>query len=742
MLSVGCEVEDVTSPIGGVEGGASAPLFFFVLIEHFVLSHYLPSDPFAKSMTSNQRENLAYIDEAETEAGVGMSPEQLQTKVRSYIEDAIQFIDDDISPLRAESTRYYNGEPFGNEVDGRSQVVSRDVRDSVQSMLPSMMRVFFGAEKMVEFVPRGPEDVAQSEQATDYINYILREDNDAVGIFYSVFKDAMVNKGGVVKWWWDDSVEVHTYNFSNLDEPTLGLLLQDEGVEAVSVEGVADPNIPPEQAQMMEAQGMPLPMVYDVEIKRKKPINKVRIETMPPEEFFVDSVATSLEDAQVVGHRTMATVSDLVAMGYDKDMLDEYLSDETAFIDNEEYWARYPDRSQPGPLTTDNERRVLYVEAWCKVDYDGDGLAELRRVCTVGSNYHVVNNEPTDSIPFAVFACDPEPHVFFGSDVADMTKDIQRVKSAIIRGMLDSLSFALYPRTGVVEGQVDIDDVLNPEVGSIIRMRAPGMVQQLDVPFLGQQAFPMVEYMDSMKETRTGMTGASQGLDPDVLQSTTRAAVSATIRGAEQRLEMMARLFAETGFKPMFKGLLKLVIEHQDQPRMVRLRNEWVPVDPRVWDATMDVSTNVGLGSGMTDERLGTLNQIALRQQEILEKMGPNNPLVGLGQVRHTLAKMLEVSGFKDSNQFFKPLPIDYEPPPPEPGPTPEEQLMQVQMAEIEAKTAVDQEKIQLDAMKADMLNERETTRIAGDLALREKEFEDQVNLELLRGKIKEETGG
>ena len=191
----------------------------------------------------------------------------------------------------------------------------------------------------------------------------------------------------------------------------------------------------------------------------------------------------------------------------------------------------------------------------------------------------------------------------------------------------------------------------------------------------------------------------------------------------------------------MFKGLLRLIIEHQDQSRMVRLRNQWVPVDPRVWDSTMDVSTNVGLGSGLTDERLATLNQIAGRQQEILQQMGPDNPLVGLGQVRHTLAKMLEVSGFKDSNQFFKPLPIDYQPPPPPPPkPTPEEQLAQVQMADIQARTAIDQEKLQLDSMKAQMLNERETTRIAGDLALREKKFEDDVDLELLRGAIKQET--
>jgi len=685
---------------------------------------------------------VAYIDEAETEAGVGMDDDELQTVVSAYISDAIQYIDDDISPVRAESTRYYRGDPFGNEVEGRSQVVSRDVRDSVQAVLPSMMRVFFGSEKVVEFVPRTESDVAMAEQATDYLNYILRQDNDAISIFYSVFKDALMNKGGFVKWWWDDSVEVHTHSFEGLDEGSLGLLLEEDGVEAVSVESVPAPGITDEQIAMMEAQGMPVPQIYSVEIKRRRKKNQVRVETMPPEEFFVDAAATSLDDAMVVGHRTMSTVSDLVALGYDRDMLEEYLSDEFAFTDSDEYLARYAGTEIPDPVSAYERRRVLYVEAWCYVDYDGDGIAELRRVCTVGNNYTVVNNEPADTIPFTMFSCDPEPHVFFGSDIADMTKDIQRVKSAVLRGMLDSLSFALYPRTGVVEGMVDIDDVLNPEVGSIIRMRQPGMVQQLNVPFLGKEAFPMMQYLDAMKESRTGQTAASQGLDPDVLQSTTRAAVTATIKGAEQHLEMMARLFADS-FKRMFKGMLRLVVTHQDRERMVRLRDQWVPIDPRVWDSTMDCSVNVGLGSGATDERLMVLNQVASRQQEAMEKLGPNNPLVGLGQIRNTLAKMLEISGYPDSTQFFKQIPLDYQPPPPPPPkPSPEELLAQAQMADIQARTAIDQQKLQLDAMKQQQLDERESARIAGDLAIREfqaeEKFQNDVDMEVLKANLKQ----
>jgi len=683
---------------------------------------------------------MAYIDEAETEAGIGMSEDDLQNKVRQYVSDAIQYIDDEISPLRAESTKYYLGDEFGNEVDGRSRVVSRDVRDSVQSVLPSMMRVFFGAEKVVEFVPRGPEDIAHAEQATDYVNYVLKQDNDAVAIFYSVFKDALMNKSGIVKWWWDDSVTVETYNFEALAEPEMALILEEEGVEAVSVEAYPDPSVPEEILMQMQMQGMPAPQLYDVEIRRKTPVNKVRIATMPPEEFFVDAAATSIANSQVVGHRTMATISDLVAMGYEEDEVSQYASDQVEFLDNENYIARHPNSSGAVDFGQ-NQRRVQYVEAWCKIDYDGDGIAELRKVCTLGENFHVVNNEPANDIPFAIFACDPEPHLFFGSDLADLTKDIQRIKSAVIRGMLDSLAFALYPRTGVVEGMVDIDDVLNPEVGSVIRMRQPGMVQQLTVPFLGKEAFPMVQYLDQMKTERTGQSAASQGLDPDVLQSTTRAGVMATIKGAEQHTEMIARLFAELGFKPLFKGLLKLLIEHQDQERMVRLRNEWTPIDPRVWDSSMDVSVNVGMGAGQADEKMAMLTQIASRQEALMEKMGLDNPIVSLGQYRTTLSKMLEVAGWEDANQFFKPIPADWSPPPaPPPGPTPEEQMLEVQMADIMARQQIEQQKVELSADKEASIDERERARIAGDQALREfdleQKYQSKVDLELLRATL------
>ncbi len=238
---------------------------------------------------------------------------------------------------------------------------------------------------------------------------------------------------------------------------------------------------------------------------------------------------------------------------------------------------------------------------------------------------------------------------------------------------------SIHPRTAVVEGQVNIDDVLNNETGAIIRMRAPGMVQPFSSPFVGQAAFPMLDYMDAMREDRTGMSKAAMGLDPDALQSTTKAAVAATVSASQSRLELQARLLAE-GMKKLFKGILYLMTTHQDKPRMVRLRNEWVQIDPRVWNTSMDVTVNIGLGNGDTNDRIQALTNIANKQEQIIQQYGLNNPVVTPAMYIRTIQKIVELSGVKDASSYFQALPADFQMPQEQaPKPTPEEVLAQVQ---------------------------------------------------------------
>ena len=669
-----------------------------------------------------------------------MSEEELQGVVSSEIVDAINYIDEDIAPIRARATEYYLGEPFGNEEEGRSQVISMDVRDTIQGMLPSLMRTFFGPEKIVEFVPNGPEDVAMAEQATDYVDFVFKRDNQGFKILHTLIKDALVRKVGIAKFWWDESVKVKAMSFTMLDEQSMMLLTSDPDIEIAAVREYPTPGMEP-QLVMDPTTGqpvmMPVPMMYDVDIKRRIRSGKVKIEALPPEEFLIDRRAKSIDDATYVAHRCMKTVSELVAMGYDYDMVVSNSGDNYEFDTNEEYQARNPYAIVRGAVNADPAtRHVLYIESYIKVDFDGDGIAELRKICSIGNSHKIINNEMIDYRPFADFTPDPEPHTFFGMCPADVTMDIQLIKSNVTRGILDSLSQSINPRTAIVEGQANIEDVLNNEVGAVIRMRAPGMVQPFNIPFVGQQAFPMLDYLDDVKQNRTGISKAAAGLDADALQSTTKAAVSATVNAAHQHIEIIARIFAETGLRRLFTGVLKLVVEHQDRPRMVRLRNQFIEMDPRSWDVSMDVVVNVGVGDGTMEERMALLGNVAAKQEQILQTAGPNNPIVSIPQYTNTLVKMLELAGIKDTQSYFTRLPADFQMPEQEDKPSPEEMLAEVQrqsiLADIEKKAA----ELELEREKMIRVDDRERDRIELDGLLRKYDMELKYNTQIQSAEI------
>ena len=702
-----------------------------------------------------QRE-LVEIEEDETgeSSALFMNEHDFQSVVSAEIEDAVTYIDTDLSPIRAQATAYYRGDPFGNEEEGNSRVVATEVRDTVNAMLPSIMRVFFSSERVVEFMPRGPEDVKAAEQASDYSNYVLNQDNPGFMVLYGTFKDSLVRKCGIVKTWWAKNTTVRTEKYTGLDEGTVMMLQQEPGAVVTVITQYDDPDVAEPQLTMDPMTGqpvmMPIPQMFDVEVKRTIEEGKICVEGVPPEEFLIDRNARDIESAAFVGHRKMATVAELLEMGYDEDLIMENIST-TDFEYNDEYLRRRPTTTTMGSLNESHNpamQRALYVEGYMRVDYDGDGIPELRKVCCLGEGYTIVNNEPADLVGFADFPCDPEPHTspLEANSVFDFTKDLQEIKSDILRNTLDSLAQSIHPRTAVVEGQVNMDDVLNNETGAIIRMRAPGMVMPLAQPFVGQAAFPMLEYMDSIKEERTGMSRASMGLNADALQSTTKAAVSATVSANQMRIELTTRILAE-GMKKLFKLILQLSVKHQDKPRMVRMRNEWVQIDPRSWDATMDVAINVGMGTGDTEQKMQMLGMIAAKQEQALMQMGPMNPLVTPAQYANTLRKMVELSGFKDASQFFNAIPADYMPPQSqEPAkPSPEEMLAQVQVQSIQADIQKKAAELQLEQQKMQLADDRERDKMDIDkfIKLRELELkygavinEQQLNVQVERDRM------
>jgi len=667
----------------------------------------------------------------QTEAAIGaiepMSDEDLESLVGTELTDATSFVDAELSPVRARAIQYYRGEPFGNEEEGRSQVVSTDVRDTVAGIMPSLMKVFFGSKQIVHFAPKNAEDIAGAEQATDYINYIFNNDNNGFLILHSAFKDALRGALGIVKYVWEEKVEIKTEYYTGLDESALTVLLSEPNVVGSAIMSMDDPTYQPPVDPMtgqpmvepMTGMPMPAPKIYDVELKREYKDGRVRVEAIPPEEFLIDRRARSVEDATLVAHRRMMRVSDLVALGYNEEEVSAQMG--VYELDtNDEYLARNPYAQSYGPGGTQDDKRVLYCEAYVRVDYDKDGISELRKVCTIGPGYKMVMNEPCSHAPFALFCPDPEPHALIGLSMFDYTADLQKIKSAILRNMLDSLSLAIHPRVGVVEGQANMDDVLNTEVGGVIRMRQAGAVQPFSVPFVGQAAFPMLGYLDEVRETRTGMSKAAMGLQADALQSTTRAAVAATVSAAQQHLELIARIFAETGMRALFQGILKLVTENQDRARVVRLRNQWVPIDPRSWNANMDVEVDVALGGGTEEQKIAVLTSIAQKQEQIMQTMGPQNPLVSPQQYRNTLVKLVEASGYRNSDEFFlNPAMMPPQPPPPPPPPDPAQLLAEVERQKILADIQNNTADLELKRQEMLLADDRARDKQEADIMLR-----------------------
>ena len=672
-----------------------------------------------------------------------MEEQELEGIISSLIEEAVDYIDLTEAPDRIKANDYYQGKPFGNEEDGRSQVVSYDVRDTVALMLPQVMRTFFGSEKVVEFVPRDAQDVINAEQSTDYVNQVvLGQDNPSFSVFYSAFKDALVKRVGVIKIDWEKKEEVEHEEFTQLDDASLQALLADPDIEGSQVESYPDPNFvppPPEvlaqqQAQQVSPNGSPpmpqeveTPMLHDVVIRRVSTEGQIFIEAIPPEEFLIDRRAKSVEDCAVVAHRRYLSVSELVQMGYDFDEMLALAGGEDEFGTNTEYMSRHPVGNYTDSTTGgDANRKVLYIESYARVDYDGDGISELRRFCTAGTHHELLHHSPVNSIPFVLFNGYPEPHLWRGQSVADLTMDVQLIKSSVLRNMLDSLAKSIHPDTWLVEGQVNRDDVLSNKVGKVVRTRAPGMIGELMKNFSGKEAFPMMDYLDQIKEDRTGMSKASMGLNPDALQSSTKAAVSATVAASQAQIELLCRVFAETGMKPLFKKILKLLHKHQEKTRMVRLRNQWVPIDPKVWDSDMDVSVNVALGLGTTEERMQMLEAISLKQATILNEQGPENPLVNNQQYHNTLVKMTELSGYKDVQSFWTD-PATYQPPEPKPPePTPDEIFAKAQADKVRADMEVDQAKLTLDREKMVRDDDLARDKMESDLEMKVKELENK----------------
>ena len=653
-----------------------------------------------------------------------ITDDKLRGIINSEINNAIGFMGSNLTSQRKKSMEYYMGEKLGTEIDGRSQVVSTDVADTIETILPNLLRIFTASDQVVKCEPVKSEDVPLADQATNYINYIFNKDNPGFTILYTWFKDALVEKNGIVKVYWDDSTSVEQETYENLNDQEYQLLLDDENVEIVEEESFLDEKMKAamdlllveatKQGRQVEEE--PDPMLHNCIIKRTSRGGKVKVENVPPEEFLIQRTAKSIEDSTFVAHRVMRTRSDLIEMGFDREVVENLPTSNNILLNNERL-TRLSDIDQT-PLNEGSEdatQDIEIYECYVKTDYDGDGVAELRKVIVAGeSGYEILENMPCDNIPFCSLTPIIMPHRFYGRSVAELVEDVQLVKSTVMRQLLDNMYLTNNNRVAIMDGMVNLDDLLTSRPGGVVRTKQPPSQVMLPMQSqtISQQAFPLLEYLDTIRETRTGITRYNQGLDADSLNKTATG-VNAIMTQSQMRMELIARVFAETGIKDLFRRIFELTCKYQDKERIVELNNQFIPVKPTEWRNKFNISIVVGLGSGSKEQQIVMLNNILERQLQAFQLQGNREyPMVSLKNIYNSLSKIIENAGLKNTENYFVNPDMGKQmvtpPPPTEPSPIEKIEFKRIASEEQRKLAELELELKKVKAKNAEILYDNE----------------------------------
>ena len=587
-----------------------------------------------------------------------MTEEEIKNLIEDHITSALAYVNDEVSAERETALDYYLRKPYGNEVSGKSKIVTGEVAEAVDGALPQLMKVFTQSSDAVDFLPVGDGDADVADTITQYVNHVFNKMNDGASIFHNWFWDALVQKNGVVKAYWDENIKTTTESYEGLSIDELTQLTQDENVEIVSQEILEVPvgtvdnvaNMTNEVGSLHQDVPEPI-LMYNVTLKTTVDDSKVKIVNVAPEEFLINDRATAIADASFVAQRSIVTRAELVEMGYDRKIIDDLAGDDVSYVTDYNRRDSVSGFDEDSNNADKTQQLIAYYECYLDVGND-KGEAEKRRICYAGKT--ILADEECDYVPFHGICPFPIPHQFYGQSLADRTMDLQFIKSTVTRQMLDNLYLTNNSRVGVVEGQVNLDDVLNSTAGGVIRMKNPAAIVPLTVQSSAGQSFPMLEYLDGVQAKRTGVSDMSQGLDANVLQNVSATAVATMTAQSQGKLELMARTFADTGVRSLFQGILQLVCKYQTQPVIMKIDNKNTPIDPREWDSQYHVTINVGLGNGSKDEQVAMLGMLLAKQEMILTQYGMSNPLVTIKQYRETLAKMINASGYKDDVQFIK----------------------------------------------------------------------------------------
>mgnify|MGYP000025131557 CR=1 FL=1 len=621
-----------------------------------------------------------------------MSPGELQSLVIARRDATTNKLDSEYSRNRREALAFYRGDnhtAYGPQEPGMSKVISRDTMEAVESMLPGLMRPFVSGDEVVRFEPVGPEDDESSKQASEYINYLFTRRNDGYGIIHTALKDGLLFRLGVGKVVREEVESYKAENYSGLTQLEVDAIKLDKDVEIVS-------ETPNEES---------LGILFDVAAQRKTNKAKVTVYCVPPDEFLFERHLANLDDATFVGQESRRSVADLIAMGLPKAKCRELEADEPTVEGDE----RFKEESNiSNTADSDISRMVRVTECYVKCDYEGNGKPSWRKVFVGGNGDDILLNEAVDCHPYVAWTPIPIPHKLVGLSIHDLTRDIQINKTALSREVMNNLYLTNRPMREVLDGQANVDDILNPRVGGVVRVKQMNATREINTPFTAANSMGIIEYYDTVREQRTGSTRYNQGMDANSLNKTATG-IQNIMAAAGQRSEMFARQFAEQFLKPLFLKMLEIVCKHPDQKEVIRLRNQWVEMDPREWSTEYDMAVTVGLGTGSRDKQVVELQQLLQIDEQILQLQGgANGPLVTYQEIYGKLKRLVEAMGLKGIENYYKD-PEEGDQQPQQQGPDPElakieaDNQVKLQIARIDSDTKIEVAKIngEVELLKA-----------------------------------------
>lgn len=575
-----------------------------------------------------------------------LSDEDILAIVSSELSSASGASENDaIQAGRQKALAAYLGDK-GTVIEGRSSVVSTDVADAIEWIMPEVMKAFTQNNEVVTFDPVGPDDRRQAQIESRYVYDILMKDNEGFIALHEFFKDALLQKNGFFKIWYENEPCVTVENYTGLNPLEFEMLQQDPELE---VTGMTERTHSDEHGTMQ---------VYDVNVKRTRHTGKIRIKCIAPDDMRINRMHDSvcLKDARFIAHAMTMTKSDLIEAGFDKEIVDSLPTESEEFRQSKNYrFSMQGENIAPYGGNSKDPSQYTYdvSECYMRMDIDADGIAERVKITVAGFDNptHILDIEEVEEWPFVSATAILMSHKLFGLSVYDRLKEIQEQKTAIWRNILDNMYLKNNQRTIAVEGMVNLDDLLISRPGGIIRAKRTDAVAPYVTPDLGSDVYRMVDYLDQVRAGRVGVSPEGSIADQSIGDAVGSEGVERLLNQKEELVGLMVRVFAETGIKPLMQMIRKLLMKHIDATVDYEYHDEWVQVAPKNWFQRNRTTVRVGTGSGNRQQQASALTAVLGYQEKLLAN--PGQALVTEANVFTALDDLAKVSGMPGAGAYF-----------------------------------------------------------------------------------------